>query len=175
MIDITRITPKEGQDIRAYSHIDYPNYLKDQGKSSTAYDMDRYIGLCYVKDCSYLNERILKRDLQAINIDTYDFILFKTQNSSRGLDTEDFIYMSQEAAHYLADFSLKAVGVDGVSLERAQDNLCGHSLLLEADVLIYEGLDLSQVDEGVYEFLGLPLRQEDRQQIPVRALLKKKY
>jgi arylformamidase len=159
-------------DLHSGTHVDYPLHTIDGGKSALDYQVDAYMGRCYVKDCTYLNHRILKRDLQAIHISTYDFILFKTKNSSEETYNHEFVYLSEEAANYLADFNLKGVGIDGLSVEREQEGHPTHHALLGKEILIYEGLDLSEVEEGVYEFVGLPLKIEKAEAAPVRCILR---
>lgn len=50
------------------THIDFPLHMIPHGKTSEDYSIDQFIGKCYVKDASYLNRRILKKDLMDINI-----------------------------------------------------------------------------------------------------------
>jgi arylformamidase len=154
------------------THIDFPKHMIPDGKDSSHYDIDHFIGKCYVKDCTYLNHRILKRDLVAMNISSYDFILFKTKNSFSDSFDPDFIYMSEEAAEYISEFKLKGVGIDGLGIEREQAGHPTHQLLLSNDILIYEGLNLRDIEEGVYEFIGLPTKIEAVEASPVRALLR---
>lgn len=159
-------------DLHSGTHVDYPLHAIEGGKNALDYDVAAYMGRCYVKDCTYLNHRILKRDLQAIHISTYDFILFKSKNSFEETYNHGFVYLSEEAGTYLGTFNLKGVGIDALSIERDQEGYPTHKALLSKDILIYEGLDLSQVEEGVYEFIGLPLKIHKAEAAPVRCILK---
>lgn len=154
------------------THVDFPKHMIPDGKTSKDYDVTKFVGRCYVKDATYLNHRVLKRDLQNINISVYDFILFKTKNSALETFNPEFIYVSQEAAEYLAEFDLKGVGIDGLGIEREQTGHPTHLALLSKDILIYEGLDLTDVQEGVYELIALPMRFDDVEASPVRAILR---
>lgn len=154
------------------THIDFPLHMIPDGKTSEDYAIDHFVGKCYVKDASYLNRRILKKDLLDINIKKFDFILFKTKNSFSDVFNPDYIYLSEEAAEYLADFNLKAVGIDALGIEREQAGHPTHKILLSKDILIYEGLQLKDVEEGIYEFIGLPIKIEKVEASLVRALLK---
>lgn len=159
-------------DMHTGTHIDFPLHMIPDGKTSNDYTIEHFSGTCYVKDATYLNQRILKRDLQAIHIETYDFILFKTKNSFSDDFNPEYIYLSEEAAAYLAEFDLKGVGIDALGIERAQEGHPTHQLLLSKDILIYEGLNLKDVEEGVYEFIGLPIKTESTEAAPVRAMLR---
>lgn len=64
------------------------------------------------------------------------------------------------------------VGIDYLSIERF--DAPGHPVhhrLLESDVTIVEGLDLSQVPAGTYQFICLPLRLAGVDGAPARAVL----
>ncbi|MBN2833609.1 MAG: cyclase family protein [Candidatus Delongbacteria bacterium] len=154
------------------THVDFPKHMIPDGKTSKDYEISQFVGRCYVKDATYLNHRLLKRDLQNINLAAYEFILFKTKNSALETFNPEFIYISEEAANYIATFNLKGVGIDGLGAEREQPGHPTHKILLSHDILIFEGLDLSEVDEGVYELVALPMRFDDVEASPVRAILR---
>ncbi|WP_240838967.1 cyclase family protein [Acidaminobacter sp. JC074] len=154
------------------THIDFPKHMIPDGKTSKDYGIDHFVGKAYVVDVTFLNRRILKKDITSINLSTYDFIIFKTKNSFSEAFNPEFVYLSEEAADYLSKSDIKGVGIDGLGIEREQAGHPTHKLLLSKDILIYEGLDLSQVEEGVYEFVGLPLKIDDVEASLVRAILR---
>jgi len=154
------------------THVDFPKHMIKDGKNSNDYDINHFLGKCYVVDVTFLNRRILKKDITSINLDTYDFILFKTKNSFSDTFNPEFVYLSEEAAALLASSNLKGVGIDALGIEREQEGHPTHQLLLSNDILIYEGLDLKDVEEGVYEFIGLPTKIEGVEASPVRAILR---
>ena len=104
-------------------------------------------------------------------------ILFRTRNSNGHWQTgpfiEDFVYVSAEAAEYLAKLGVLMVGIDYLSgggyLADGDD---AHRFLLEAGVWVVEGLDLSGVVQGHYEMICLPLRIAGGDGAPARVLLK---
>lgn len=154
------------------THIDFPKHMIPDGKTSKDYDISHFVGKAYVVDVTFLNRRILKKDVTSINLATYDFILFKTKNSLSEDFNLDFVYLSEEAAAYLAESNLKAVGIDALGIEREQEGHPTHKHLLSKDILIYEGLNLKHAEEGVYEFIGLPTKIDDVEASPVRAVLR---
>jgi arylformamidase len=102
----------------------------------------------------------------------------KTRNSSRCWRTdtfvEDFVYISQEAARYLAELGARTVGVDYLSVGGYErDGVETHQALLEAGIWVIEGLDLSQVQPGIYELICLPLKIARGDGAPARAILRK--
>jgi arylformamidase len=107
------------------------------------------------------------------NIRQGERLLFKTLNSSRCWKTdtfvEDFVYLSQEAARYLASVEVLTVGIDYLSVGGyTRDGVETHRALLKADIWIIEGLDLSQVEPGTYELIRLPLRIDGSDGAPAR-------
>lgn len=154
------------------THIDFPLHMIENGKTSDDYEVGDFVGKCYVKDASYLTRRVLKKDLLDINIKSFDFIIIKTKNSFSDVFNPDYIYLSEEAAEYLSSFDLKGVGIDALGIEREQEGHPTHKLLLSNDILIYEGLSLKDVEEGIYEFIGLPMNIQAVEASLVRAILR---
>jgi arylformamidase len=122
-------------------------------------------------------ESVKPRDLDPHEIRRGERILFKTQNSARGWPSaafiEDFVYVSQEAARYLAVREIQTVGIDYLSVGGFYRNgVETHQALLEAGIWIIEGLDLSQIEPGDYELVCLPIKVEGSDGAPARAVLR---
>jgi arylformamidase len=123
-------------------------------------------------------ESIKREELELHHILRGERLLFKTLNSTRCWQTEtfleDFVYISQEAARYLAAVGVQTVGIDYLSVGGyTKDGVETHLALLEAGIWIIEGLDLSQVDPGTYELICLPLKITGSDGGPARAILRK--
>jgi arylformamidase len=87
---------------------------------------------------------------------------------------EDFVYISREAARYLAEREVRTVGVDYLSVGGFyKDGVETHQALLGAGIWVIEGLDLSGVEPGEHELICLPLKVEDDDGAPARALLRR--
>ncbi len=122
-------------------------------------------------------ESIKPEELRPYQIQRGERILFKTRNSSRYwyMDdfVEDFVYISQDAARYLAAQQVQAVGIDYLSVGGfTKDGVETHHALLEAGIWLIEGLNLSEVVSGTYELICLPLKIEDADGAPARAILR---
>ncbi len=86
---------------------------------------------------------------------------------------EDFVYISQDAARYLAAQQVQTVGIDYLSVGGFfKDGVETHHALLEAGIWLIEGLNLSEVVPGIYELICLPLKIEDADGAPARAILR---
>lgn len=104
-------------------------------------------------------------------------VLFRTSNSPRcwQADTfvEDFVYISEAAATYLANTRVRTVGVDYLSVGGYRsDGAKIHRILLEAGIWIIEGLNLSPVRAGRYEMICLPVKLHGSDGAPARAILR---
>jgi arylformamidase len=86
---------------------------------------------------------------------------------------EDFIALDEEAAEYLVELGVKVIGVDYLSVAPFTDPEPTHKTLLEAGVLIIEGLDLSGIEPGEYILYCLPLKIGGSDGAPARVLLKR--
>jgi arylformamidase len=103
-------------------------------------------------------------------------LLFKTGNSSNWEKGErrfhtDFTALSPEAASYLVERGIKLIGVDYLSVAPFADGAPTHKILLEAGIIIVEGLDLSQVSPGRYMLYCLPLKLHSSDGAPARVIL----
>jgi arylformamidase len=124
-------------------------------------------------------ESIKPQELMDHHIQRGERILFKTRNSPRCWQTdkflEDFVYISQEAARYLAARGIQTVGVDYLSVGGFhKDGPETHHALLGSGVWIIEGLNLAGVAPGFYDLICLPLRVERSDGAPARAILRRR-
>ena len=60
-----------------------------------------------------------------------------------------------------------------MGIERSQSDHGTHNALLGKNIEIFEGLELSKINEGRYFFIGLPLKVKDGDASPIRAVLVK--
>ena len=102
-------------------------------------------------------------------------VLIKTRNSKFIRDhtfKSDYTYLAPDGARYLASLGVKLVGVDYFSIEQFHSgHHATHLTLLERDIVIVEGLDLSLPPIGPYELRVLPLRLAGLDGAPARAVL----
>jgi arylformamidase len=103
-------------------------------------------------------------------------LLLKTDNSRLWVEATEFVEeyaaFTPEAAEWLVAAGLGLVGTDYLSVQRYDDPHPGvHTTLLGAGVIIVEGLNLLDVSPGLYQFICLPLKVEDGDGAPARAVL----
>ena len=159
------------------THMDGPFHFLLEGKGLDEMPLDAAIGRARVIEIRD-PESIKPDELRPHTIRQGERLLFKTQNSARCWQTEtfveDFVYLSQEAARYLASVGVQTVGIDYLSVGGyTKDGVETHQALLEAGIWIIEGLDLSQVEPGTFELICLPLKITGSDAGPARAILRK--
>jgi arylformamidase len=120
-----------------------------------------------------------RAQLESKNIQPGERLLFKTRNSGRRWDDQDFetgfVALDASGARFLVERGVSLVGVDYLSVGLFQgDGVETHHVLLGGGVWILEGLNLSAVMEGEYELVCLPLRIAGCDGSPARAILRPK-
>jgi arylformamidase len=157
------------------THMDGPLHFIRNGKGLDQMPIEATIGparVIEIKD----RECIKAEHLRPHRIRRGERVLFKTRNSNRSWKTdefdEDFIYISKEAAQYLADRKIMTVGVDYLSVGGfKKDGVETHDALLGAGIWVIEGLNFSRVKPGKYQLVCLPLKVLDSDGAPARAVL----
>ena len=158
------------------THMDGPIHFVQDGKGLDEMPLTATIGRARVIEISD-PESIKPNELHPHRLQRGERILFKTQNSARRWSAEDFIedfvYVSQEAARYLAESGIRTVGVDYLSVGGfRKDGEETHRALLEAGIWVIEGLDLSEVEASEYKLICLPVKIERSDGAPARAILR---
>jgi arylformamidase len=158
------------------THMDGPIHFVRGGRGLDEMPLTATIGrarVIEVKD----PESIKPEELDPHGLQRGERVLFKTHNSARQWSSEDFnedfVYVSQEAARYMADRGVQTVGVDYLSVGGfRKDGQETHQALLEAGIWVIEGLDLSEAQPGAYELICLPVKIEQSDGPPARAILR---
>ncbi|MFQ5661647.1 MAG: cyclase family protein [Candidatus Paceibacteria bacterium] len=158
------------------THIDAPRHVFEDGATLDQIPLEQIVGKCRVLDFTDAEESIKTSDLEKHDIKEGERILAKTKNSEIGFDEfrNDYIYLDGNAAEYLAKKRVALFGIDYLSVkQRGSEDIRPHTELLKNNIVIFEGLDLSQVEEGEYMFVGLPIRFTGIDGSPARAILLK--
>ena len=174
--DACNVTKLE-MGVHTGTHIDSPNHFIEDGITTDSMQLEVLMGKCLVIEITS-KSNIQVSDLYDFEIGKYERLLLKTKNSvhwendSKKFD-KNFIALSLEAAEYLVKSGIKLIGIDYLSIEAygVREHKVHHHLL-NNQIAILEGLNLSKVDEGEYELICLPLKLVDCDGAPVRAILK---
>lgn len=156
------------------THIDAPSHFLAGAPTVDELPIDVLVGEAMVFELG-VEAQITRADLEVLNLDRCERILFKTRNSTLWKSddfTPDFVYIAADAAKYLVDRGVKLVGIDYLSVGEYKSGAQVHRILLEHGVVIVEGLDLSMVKPDVYELMCLPLKIKGADGAPARVVLR---
>ena len=165
-------------DVHVGTHIDAPWHFIPGGKTVEELDLNKLVGNAYVVGFPGVTE-ISREMLEKTHIpDDISRLLLKTDNSKQWTEGNnefktDFVAITPDAAEWLVENDFVLVGIDYLSIQKFGDTSLTHEVLLEAEIIIVEGLNLAHVDEGIYELYCLPLKLADSDGAPARALLRR--
>lgn len=159
------------------THVDSPLHFFSDGRSVEQIPLSTLVGPVAVRRLE-VKKRVEVRHLGTLELKPdVKRLLLRTSNSRLWHDrprsfSEDFVSLSPGAARWLVDRGIELIGVDYLSVEAydAPDHET-HEILLEAGVVIVEGLDLSEVEPGEYVLMCMPLKIRGAEGAPARAAL----
>jgi len=162
------------------THIDAPRHFLESGKTIDNIPLDKLIGQTLViklpdsvdsisKDIleSYHNISMLKKTKK---------VLFRTRNSSlwhqyKNAFQKNFVGIDASGASFLAGLNLDLIGVDYLSVAPYSDSTRPHRILLAKEIVLLEGIDLTDIPEGLFTLYCLPILIEGCEGSPARAIL----
>lgn len=164
-------------DVHVGTHIDAPWHFIADGKTVEEIELNKLLGTAYVADLPgepEINRQLLEKMDVPGGISR---LLLKTDNSEQWLHgmkefKEDYVALTRSAAEWLVENKFVLVGIDYLSIQKFGDSCLTHEILLGAEIVIVEGLNLANVNEGVYELYCLPLKLAGADGAPARALLR---
>lgn len=163
-------------DIHAGTHIEGGLHSFAKGNAVDEITVRTLVGpamVVYLSDA----ESIGRAELEQAEIprDT-ERVLFRTRNSllwARGEKKfqENFVGLTADGARYLVERGVRLVGNDYLSVAKFTDGPVVHDILLKAGIVIIEGLNLHNVEPGIYQLMCLPILLPGREAAPARAVL----
>ena len=146
------------------THIDAPFHFLKDGKTVDAIGLEAFVGMAYVAEhhgIVYGNDaaEIIKK-AEKQNPEAAKRILIKG-------DAE----VSLEAAQIFASAEILLLGNESQTVGPEDAPMEVHLMLLSANVILLEGIRLSEVSEGVYFLNAAPLNLSGADGSPCRALL----
>lgn len=155
------------------AHTDAPNHYAQNAPDMASRSLHYYLGEVQVitVPCKF-GQRIL---LSHLNTDIVaERVLFKTESFPNPNQwNADFMALSAELIHFLHDAGVILVGIDTPSIDLQDDKVLeSHSAVHSHDMAILEGIVLTDIEDGIYELIALPLKVEAADASPVRAILR---
>ncbi|MCX6567180.1 MAG: cyclase family protein [Candidatus Aminicenantes bacterium] len=168
--------------LRLYSHtgthVDAPGHILPGAATLDRFEAGRFIGPGCLLDVSRargLRVEIADLEKDAERIAVAEFAIFYSGWAKRWGDASYFYgypALSETAAHWLAGFNLKGVGVDMISVDEMNSTSMDiHKILLSKDMVIIENLaGLEPLIGREFVFSCLPLNIISGDGSPVRAV-----
>jgi arylformamidase len=154
------------------AHTDAPNHYAADGADIASRPLHHYLGLCQIMQVSVpRGERVqpehLKHPIRAPRV------LFRTDTfPDPDLFNTDFAALSPALVDHCHSAGVHLIGLDTPSVDLFDDKaLLSHNAIARHDMAILEGVVLHHVPDGLYILIALPLRIEQADASPVRAVL----
>ncbi len=155
------------------AHADAPRHYHPEGVTIEQVTLAPYIGPCFVH--SIIGRSLIEpEDCQKPIASGMKRILFRTDSfPDQDHFNENFTAFSPEALDVLGRAGVILVGIDTPSVDPfSSKSLPAHQMLRKYGIANLEGLILSQVQDGEYELIALPLKLHGFDASPVRAVLR---
>ena len=160
--------------VHAGTHVDAPFHFVPEGKTIESLPLDVFIGPARV--CALdVGKQITAADVRRLDLAGERRILFKTRNSTllhKPAYDPSFVSFSVDGAEALVEVGAQLVGLDYLSVARADEQVPVHRAFLDHGVVLLEGVDLSEVAAGRYELICLPVKLAGSDGAPCRAVLR---
>ncbi len=161
------------------THADAPVHVRAGADGAELLPLDAFYGAAVVIDVSDLNgalsfDQIMDRvALVREGSEVPSRLLLKTGRTiAAGKFPETWPALSPDCAKLLANRGVVLLGVDCPSVDdRESKTLDVHHALFDNGAYVLENLDLREAQAGQYNLIALPLRLEQLDAAPVRAVL----
>ncbi len=146
------------------THVDPPLHLIRGGAGIDRLPMNTLVGNARVLDLSSINRPIEAGDIGPL--EAGEIILLKG-----GRSASCGAYLTAACARYLVDIGIKTIGTNAISIGTLDEEYEVHHTLLNAGVVVIEGLKMTDVEAGDYFLVCLPLKIANGDGGPARAVL----
>ena len=160
--------------VHAGTHVDAPFHFVPNGATIESLPLELFIGparVCAVDGASQIGAS----EVASLKLSGEKRVLFKTRNSQL-LQKADydptFVSFSEDGAKALVELGVQLVGLDYLSVARADQQVPVHRAFLDHGVVLLEGVDLSGVPPGRYELICPPVKIAASDGAPCRAFLR---
>lgn len=169
VVNIGRVT----MSTHTGTHVDAPYHFLDDGSRIIDLDINLFIGdVLVVKSTG--RESVTASWLNSVDLSRVTRVFIRTDSwTDPNSFPENFTYINPEVAQILGRAGVRLLGVDVPSVDEVNSkDLLAQRALAEQGITILEGLDLSLVEQGMYEMVALPLALEVADGSPVRVALR---
>jgi len=157
------------------THVDAPRHFFDNGAGVDALPLEMLLGRTRVIEMTS-RRGIGPDELSSVDLSEEVRVLIKTHNSrlwGSAVFQPGYVGVTEAGARHLLGHGIKVLGVDYLSVEEfKKPGAPAHHVLLGGGTIVIEGLNLRDVEPGVYEMYCLPLRIVGADGAPARVVLR---
>lgn len=146
------------------THIDAPYHFLENGKTVDMIPLYKTVGLCYVAE---INKVLTESDAKEI----FDKAYKSNPESAKRILLKGDAIVSRDAADAFAKHQIHLLGNESQTVGPEDAPMEVHKILLQNDIVLLEGIRLSDVTEGVYFLNATPLLLSGADGSPCRAIL----
>jgi arylformamidase len=157
------------------THVDAPAHFDPTGPGIEDLALELFWGPAQVVTVSKTAGPLIPADLAHVDLTAAPRLLVRSRNGlpDPTVFPEAFIYPTPELAAHLARYGIRLFGSEAPSMDAVTSkDLPGHHALRRHGIAILEGLRLTDVADGLYELVALPLKIAGGDGSPVRAALR---
>ena len=144
------------------THIDAPSHFIKGGKTVDEMPLDAFVGKCFVAEYE-----------GKISVEDAAKILEKaaSHNATERILLKGNLTVTEDAARVFAESNVKLLGNEGQTIGPKDAPMAVHLILLEKEMVLLEGIVLTEAHEGVYFLSAAPLNIKGAEGSPCRAWL----
>lgn len=147
--------------LHAGTHCDAPRHFIEDGKAIGDMSLEAFIGPCKVITIGGVN-MVTGDHIDCLVPEGCERVLFRTKGG----------FIHESAAAELSHMGVKLVGIDSLSIDSDHfEGYPSHKILLNNNVAVLEGLDLTNAPDGDYFLFAPPVNTGECEAAPARAVL----
>jgi arylformamidase len=155
------------------AHADAPSHYDRHAAAMHQRELSFYLGTCQVMRVVVERGALVEPEDLTAPVTAPRVLLATGTYPDPEHWNDDFAALSPRLVEVLHRQGVRLIGIDTPSVDlKDSKDLPSHQALLQHDMANLEGLVLSEVPEGIYELIALPLRLEGFDGSPVRAVLR---
>ena len=144
------------------THIDAPYHFLNDGNTVEQIPLEYFVGTCYV---THRDGELTSKDAEEIMQEAI------ADNAPERILICGNVTVTAEAAKVFAEYGIKLIGNEGLSIGPVDAPMEVHKILLSANVVLLEGIVLKDVPTGTYFLNAAPLNLAKLDGAPCRAYL----
>ena len=153
------------------THVDAPYHFIDDGKTIDEVDLKRFVGYAYVASHEGALTANDARDIIGKAKAADESLSAGDDKASYRILVKGDAVVTEEAAKVFAEEGILLFGNESQTVGPEDAPMAVHLIMLGAEIVLLEGIRLSEVEDGVYFLNAAPINLGGADGAPCRALL----